>query len=107
VKPCVYLAEDLLLIHGLYSPDLVGKLLDLGTGKTPNSVSTILRLKDTPGVKYFLVAAPWLERHGSHKTGDPGAASETWDTIARVLTGKRMELLRSVRRNNVTQAETV
>ena len=28
-------------------------------------------------------------------------AFESWDTLARVLTGKRMELLRSVRRNNV------
>jgi predicted transcriptional regulator len=29
-------------------------------------------------------------------------AFESWDTLARVLTGKRMELLRYVRRNNVT-----
>ena len=28
-------------------------------------------------------------------------AFESWDALARVLTGKRMELLRSVRRNNV------
>jgi hypothetical protein len=64
-------------------------------------------LNDTPGVKYFLVAAPWLERHGSHEAGDPGAASETWDTINRVLTGKRMELLRYVRHNNVTSVRVL
>ena len=29
-------------------------------------------------------------------------AFESWEALARVLTGKRMELLRSVRRNNVT-----
>ena len=29
-------------------------------------------------------------------------ALESWDALARVLTGKRMELLRYVRRNNVT-----
>ena len=29
-------------------------------------------------------------------------AFESWDTLARVLTGKRMELLRHVRRHNVT-----
>ncbi len=29
-------------------------------------------------------------------------AFENWDTLARVLTGKRMELLRYVRRNHVT-----
>jgi predicted transcriptional regulator len=29
-------------------------------------------------------------------------AFESWDTLARVLTGKRMELLRFVRRNNFT-----
>ena len=29
-------------------------------------------------------------------------AFESWDALARVLTGKRMELLRYVRRNNVT-----
>ena len=29
-------------------------------------------------------------------------AFESWDTLARVLTGKRMELLRYVRRHNVT-----
>ena len=29
-------------------------------------------------------------------------AFESWDTLARVLTGKRMELLSYVRRNNVT-----
>lgn len=29
-------------------------------------------------------------------------AFESWDTLARVLTGKRMELLRYVRRNKVT-----
>jgi predicted transcriptional regulator len=34
-------------------------------------------------------------------------AFESWEALARVLTGKRMELLRSVRRNNVTSAETV
>jgi predicted transcriptional regulator len=34
-------------------------------------------------------------------------AFESWDALARVLTGKRMELLRSVRRNNVSSAESV
>jgi predicted transcriptional regulator len=34
-------------------------------------------------------------------------AFESWDALARVLTGKRMELLRYVRRNNVPSAETV
>ena len=34
-------------------------------------------------------------------------AFESWEALARVLTGKRMELLRSVRRNNVPSAETV
>jgi len=29
-------------------------------------------------------------------------AFESWDALSRVLTGKRMELLRYVRRNNVT-----
>jgi predicted transcriptional regulator len=29
-------------------------------------------------------------------------AFESWDTLARILTGKRMELLRYVRRNHVT-----
>ena len=35
----------------------------------------------------------FLERH---------LAFESWDALARVLTGKRMELLRYVRRHNVT-----
>jgi predicted transcriptional regulator len=34
-------------------------------------------------------------------------AFESWDVLARVLTGKRMELLRSVRRHNVPSAATV
>ena len=34
-------------------------------------------------------------------------AFESWEALARVLTGKRMELLRSVRRNNVPSAETL
>ncbi len=34
-------------------------------------------------------------------------AFESWDTLARVLTGKRMELLRYVRRNPVTSVRTL
>jgi predicted transcriptional regulator len=34
-------------------------------------------------------------------------AFESWDTLARVLTGKRMELLRYVRRNNVTSVRAL
>jgi predicted transcriptional regulator len=34
-------------------------------------------------------------------------AFESWDTLARVLTGKRMELLRYVRRNNVTSIRSL
>jgi predicted transcriptional regulator len=34
-------------------------------------------------------------------------AFENWDTLARVLTGKRMELLRYVRRNNVTSVRAL
>src|SRR5580658_5018386 len=32
---------------------------------------------------------------------------ESWDALARVLTGKRMELLRYVRRNNVTSVRAL
>jgi predicted transcriptional regulator len=32
---------------------------------------------------------------------------ESWDTLARVLTGKRMELLRYVRRHNVTSVRAL
>jgi len=39
------------------------------------------------------MCGPFQERH---------LAFESWDTLARVLTGKRMELLRYVRRHNVT-----
>ena len=34
-------------------------------------------------------------------------AFENWDTLARVLTGKRMELLRYVRHNNVTSVRAL
>ena len=34
-------------------------------------------------------------------------AFESWDTLARVLTGKRMELLRYVRRNKVTSVRAL
>jgi predicted transcriptional regulator len=34
-------------------------------------------------------------------------AFESWDTLARVLTGKRMELLRYVRRNNITSVRAL
>jgi predicted transcriptional regulator len=34
-------------------------------------------------------------------------AFESWDTLARVLTGKRMELLSYVRRNNVTSVRAL
>jgi predicted transcriptional regulator len=34
-------------------------------------------------------------------------AFESWDALARVLTGKRMELLRYVRRNNVTSVRAL
>ncbi len=34
-------------------------------------------------------------------------AFENWDTLARVLTGKRMELLSYVRRNNVASVRTL
>jgi len=34
-------------------------------------------------------------------------AFENWDTLARVLTGKRMELLSYVRRNNVTSVRAL
>jgi predicted transcriptional regulator len=34
-------------------------------------------------------------------------AFESWDTLARVLTGKRMELLRYVRRHNVTSVRSL
>jgi predicted transcriptional regulator len=34
-------------------------------------------------------------------------AFESWDTLARVLTGKRMELLRYVRRHNVTSVRAL
>ena len=34
-------------------------------------------------------------------------AFESWDALARVLTGKRMELLRYVRRNNVTSIRSL
>ena len=34
-------------------------------------------------------------------------AFESWDALARVLTGKRMEMLRYVRRHNVTSIRTL
>jgi predicted transcriptional regulator len=34
-------------------------------------------------------------------------AFESWDALARVLTGKRMELLRYVRRHNVTSIRSL
>jgi predicted transcriptional regulator len=34
-------------------------------------------------------------------------AFESWDALSRVLTGKRMELLRYVRRNNVTSVRAL
>jgi predicted transcriptional regulator len=34
-------------------------------------------------------------------------AFQSWDALARVLTGKRMELLRYVRRNNVTSVRAL
>lgn len=44
----------------------------------------------------------WHRAQGGENIRERHLAFESWDVLARVLTGKRMDLLRYVRRNNVT-----
>jgi len=44
----------------------------------------------------------WHRAESGEKFRERHLAFESWDALARVLTGKRMELLRYVRRNQVT-----
>jgi len=44
----------------------------------------------------------WHRAEGGETFHERHLAFESWDALARVLTGKRMELLRYVRRNQVT-----
>jgi predicted transcriptional regulator len=46
--------------------------------------------------------AAWHRAERGETSQERHLAFESWDALARVLTGKRMELLRYVRRHNVT-----
>jgi predicted transcriptional regulator len=49
----------------------------------------------------------WHHAERGKKLHERHLAFESWDALARVLTGKRMELLRYVRRNNVTSIRSL
>lgn len=49
----------------------------------------------------------WHRAESGKKFHERHLAFESWDALARVLTGKRMELLRYVRRNNVTSIRSL
>ncbi len=49
----------------------------------------------------------WHRAERGKKFQERYLAFESWDALARVLTGKRMELLRYVRRNNVTSIRSL
>ncbi len=49
----------------------------------------------------------WHRAETGKKFQERHLAFESWDARARVLTGKRMELLRYVRRNNVTSIRSL
>jgi predicted transcriptional regulator len=49
----------------------------------------------------------WHRAKRSETFRDRHLAFESWDGLAKVLTGKRMELLRYVRRNNVTSIRSL
>ncbi len=49
----------------------------------------------------------WHRAERGKKFHERYLAFESWDALARVLTGKRMELLRYVRRNNVTSIRSL
>jgi predicted transcriptional regulator len=49
----------------------------------------------------------WHRAEGGEEFHERRLAFESWDALARVLTGKRMELLRYVRRNNVTSVRAL
>jgi len=51
--------------------------------------------------------AAWRRAEGGESFHERRLAFESWDALARVLTGKRMELLRYVRRNNVTSVRAL
>jgi predicted transcriptional regulator len=49
----------------------------------------------------------WHRGERGEKFHERHLAFESWDALARVLTGKRMELLRYVRRHNVTSIRSL
>jgi predicted transcriptional regulator len=49
----------------------------------------------------------WHRGEQGKKFHERHLAFESWDALARVLTGKRMELLRYVRRHNVTSIQSL
>ena len=49
----------------------------------------------------------WHRAERGERFHERSVAFESWDTLARVLTGKRMELLRYVRRNHVTSVRAL
>ena len=49
----------------------------------------------------------WHRAEPGEKFHERHLAFESWDALARVLTGKRMELLRYVRRHNVTSIRSL
>jgi predicted transcriptional regulator len=49
----------------------------------------------------------WRRAESGVKFQERHLAFESWDALARVLTGKRMELLRYVRRHNVTSIRSL
>jgi len=49
----------------------------------------------------------WHRAERGKKFQERHLAFESWDSLARVLTGKRMELLRYVRRNDVTSIRSL
>ena len=52
-------------------------------------------------------ADAWHRAEHGETFHERNLAFESWDALARVLTGKRMELLRYVRRNNVTSIRSL
>jgi predicted transcriptional regulator len=49
----------------------------------------------------------WHRAESGETSHERHLAFESWDALARVLTGKRMELLRYVRRHNVTSVRAL
>ncbi len=50
---------------------------------------------------------PGTARNGANHSASAISALESWDALARVLTGKRMELLRYVRRQKVASVRAL